>query len=100
MTTNSLNQPKPNPYATEHHPVDNKRYIRIEFYKDGERRRVWPYIARYPEVCEFRGHEFINSCYRHFHVVGAFDTHSDAREAALNGAQQYLAIPDWEHSLC
>ena len=99
MDTNFTTQPKPNPYATEDHPVDNKRYIHIEFYKDGERSRVWPYVSRYPEVCEFKGHEFISSGCRHFHVVGAFDTHDEARAAVLADAQQYLAIPDWEHRI-
>jgi len=96
---NQIPNPKPIPYATEDHHVADKRYVRIEFYKDGERHRVWPYIARYQEVCEFKGHEFINSCYRHFHVVSAFDTQAEARANAIADAQQYLEIPDWEHRL-
>lgn len=88
-----------NSYATVRHSVDETRFIEIEFYMDGERHHVWPYIGRQPHVTCHKGHEFVTSGQRHFVVAGAFDSHEQAHEAALRAAEQYLAIPDWDQRL-
>jgi hypothetical protein len=84
-----------NPYATERYFVGENRFIEIEFYKDGEQHRVWPYIGRSSEE-HFKGHLFACTGVKHFVVPGAFETQTQAREAARSNAQQYLAIADWE----
>jgi hypothetical protein len=33
------------PYAIERYAVDDSKFIQIEFYKDCEQHRVWPYIS-------------------------------------------------------
>jgi hypothetical protein len=82
-------------YATEEFPVDEVRFISIDFYRDGQMHRVSPHIGRTSEHL-YQGRRLTSHGRKHFHVLGAFETHGHAREAAISAAWQYLAVKDWE----
>jgi hypothetical protein len=92
-------QQQANPYATERYFVDQHNFVEIEFYRDGDAHRVWPYIGHASvESCR-DGHKFISDGKKHFVVRGAFNTQAAARDCARATAQNYLAIKDWQYSL-
>jgi hypothetical protein len=70
-----------NPYATERYPVDDTWSVEIEFSKDGNMHSVWPYLSR--------GAEFLSGKI-HVEVPGGFETHWEAREAAIARVEDYL----------
>jgi hypothetical protein len=74
-----------NRYPTERHFVDAHTFVEIEFYKDGDAVRVWPYIGEKFPNCERRDH---------FVVPGTFGTQDDARTEALRVAQLNLST-EW-----
>lgn len=90
--------------------MDKHNFIEIEFYKDGEAHRVWPYIGHANVECEsyfgpagmeslFEKSKYILNGKRHFVVRGAFETQAAARKSARATAQHYLAMKDWQYSL-
>lgn len=90
MTLHSHTQQQANPYATERYFVDQHIFVEIEFYKDGDAHRVWPYIGHAAVETHYRGSKFISDGKEHFVVAGAFETQAAAREAARTAAQQHL----------
>jgi hypothetical protein len=92
-------EPQAKPYATERRFVDQHTFVEIEFYKDGEAHRVWPYIGHAGVESYIGKTKFISDGKRHFVVPGAFETQAAARESANVAAQHYLAMKDWQYSL-
>jgi hypothetical protein len=92
-------QHQANPYATERYFVDQHTFVEIEFYKDGETHRVWPYIGHAKVETNVGKTRFISDGKKHFVVRGAFGTQAAARESARATAQHYLALKDWQYSL-
>lgn len=81
---------KTNPYATERYFVDQHSFVEIEFYKDGDAHRVWPYIGHAGVETAYRGHNFILDGKDHIAVPGFFETQDAAREAARDLAESHL----------
>lgn len=61
--------------------MDPRTFIEIEFYKDGEAHRVWPYIG-HASVEVYKETKFITDGKTHFVVPGVFETQAAARKAA------------------
>jgi hypothetical protein len=91
MTSEITPEAQANPYATERHFVDQHNFIEIEFYKDGDAHRVWPYFGHARVEVDYRGHKFISDGKEHFAVPGAFETQDVARDEAISGAVELLS---------
>jgi hypothetical protein len=83
-------QPQANPYATERYFVDQHNFVEIEFYKDGDAHRVWPYIGHAGVEIDYRGRKFISDGKEHFVVAGAFETQDVARDEVISVAMELL----------
>ena len=70
-----------NPYVTERYPVDDTWFIEIEFSQYGSLHRVWPYLGQGASVLSSK---------IHVELTGGFETHWEAREAAIARAEQHL----------
>lgn len=79
-----------NAYATERYFVDSHTFVEIEFYKDGDAHRVWPYIGLAGVETYYRGTKFISDSKDHFVIAGAFETQEAARDAARSVAQHLI----------
>jgi hypothetical protein len=90
MNLQSPSQTEPNPYATERYFVDQHTFVEIEFYKDGDAHRVWPYVGHARVEVQYRGAKMVSDGKEHFRVSGAFETQAAARDAARTAAATHL----------